>query len=137
MKIVEVHEINAIDIINISNNLELDKNESKIQRIKKKIDNILNQITVGKIERRIKEDEENPCDYELVMGGECNMNGNEEDDLGDWLIDREDCIEFPSNKNTSEIIFELKSWIEGEGFDTDTIKEDLSKLIEYVERVQK
>nr|DAI44938.1 MAG TPA: hypothetical protein [Caudoviricetes sp.] len=70
MKIVKVHEINAVDIINISNNLELDKNESKIQRIKKKIDNILNQITVEEIERRIKEDEENPCTNEIIFNKE-------------------------------------------------------------------
>lgn len=70
MKIVKVHEINAVDIINISNNFELDKNESKIQRIKKKIDNILNQITVEEIERRIKEDEENPCTNEIIFNKE-------------------------------------------------------------------
>ena len=70
MKIVKVHEINAVDIINISNNLELDKNESKIQRIKKKIDNILNQITVEEIERRITEDEENPCTNEIIFNKE-------------------------------------------------------------------
>lgn len=70
MKIVKVHEINAVDIINISNNLELDKNESKIQRIKKKINNILNQITVEEIERRIKEDEENPCTNEIIFNKE-------------------------------------------------------------------
>lgn len=70
MKIVKVHEINAVDIINISNNLELDKNESKIQRIKKKIDNILNQITVEEIECRIKEDEENPCTNEIIFNKE-------------------------------------------------------------------
>lgn len=70
MKIVKVHEINAVDIINISNNLELDKNESKIQRIKKKIDNILNQITVEEIESRIKEDEENPCTNEIIFNKE-------------------------------------------------------------------
>lgn len=70
MKIVKVHEINAVDIINISNNLKLDKNESKIQRIKKKIDNILNQITVEEIERRIKEDEENPCTNEIIFNKE-------------------------------------------------------------------
>ncbi len=70
MKIVKVHEINAVDIINISNNLELDNNESKIQRIKKKIDNILNQITVEEIERRIKEDEENPCTNEIIFNKE-------------------------------------------------------------------
>lgn len=70
MKIVEVHEINAVDIINIFNNLELGKNESKIQRTKKKIDNILNQITVKEIERRIKEDEENPCANEIIFNKE-------------------------------------------------------------------
>ena len=70
MKIDKVHEINAVDIINISNNLELDKNEIKIQRIKKKIDNILNQITVEEIERRIKEDEENPCTNEIIFNKE-------------------------------------------------------------------
>lgn len=70
MKIVEVHEINAVDIINIFNNLELGKNESKIQRTKKKIDNILNQITVKEIECRIKEDEENPCTNEIIFNKE-------------------------------------------------------------------
>ena len=70
MKIVEVHEINAVDIINIFNNLELGKNESKIQRTKKKIDNILNQITVKEIERRIKEDEENSCINEIIFNKE-------------------------------------------------------------------
>lgn len=70
MKIVEVHEINAVDIINIFNNLELGKNESKIQRTKKKIDNILNQITVKEIERRIKEDEENSCTNEIIFNKE-------------------------------------------------------------------
>lgn len=70
MKIVEVHEINAVDIINIFNNLELGKNESKIQRTKKKIDNILNQITVKEIECRIKEDEENPCTNEIIFDKE-------------------------------------------------------------------
>lgn len=44
--------------------------ESKIQRIKKKIDNILNQITVEEIERRIKEDEENPCTNEIIFNKE-------------------------------------------------------------------
>lgn len=70
MKIVEVHEINAVDIINIFNNLELGKNESKIQRTKKKIDNILNQITVKEIERRIKGDEENSCTNEIIFNKE-------------------------------------------------------------------
>lgn len=70
MKIVEVHEINAVDIINIFNNLELGKNESKIQRTKKKIDNILNQITVKEIERRIKENEENSCTNEIIFNKE-------------------------------------------------------------------
>ena len=70
MKIVEVHEINAVDIINIFNNLELGKNESKIQRTKKKIDNILNQITVKEVERRIKEDEENSCTNEIIFNKE-------------------------------------------------------------------
>ncbi len=134
MKIVEVHEINAADILKIYDNMKNENKIDKIQNIKQKIDNILDKITIEEIEDRIKEDEENPCDYELVIEGAYNMNKNEEDDLGDWLIDREDCIEFPYSKNKNEIVSDLNDWINGKEFNLDEVKEKLRILINNIEK---
>lgn len=58
----------------------------------------------------------------------------EEDDFTDWLIDREDSIEYPYGQTKNEIICDIKDWINGEEFNIDDIKENLKILINDIEK---
>lgn len=58
LKVVEVHEINAVDILNIYKN------------INEEIKNIVDNIPIEEIEERIKQDENEEYKYKIIMKGE-------------------------------------------------------------------
>lgn len=58
LKVVEVHEINAVDILNIYKN------------INEEIKNIVGNISIEEIEERIKQDENEEYKYKIIMKGE-------------------------------------------------------------------
>lgn len=58
LKVVEVHEINAVDILDIYKN------------INEEIKNIVDNISIEEIEERIKQDENEECKYKIIMKGE-------------------------------------------------------------------
>lgn len=58
LKVVEVHEINAVDILNIYKN------------INEEIKNIVDNISIEEIEERIKQDENEEYKYKIIMKGE-------------------------------------------------------------------
>lgn len=58
LKVVEVHEINAVDILNIYKN------------INEEIKNIVDNISIEEIEERINQDENEECKYKIIMKGE-------------------------------------------------------------------
>lgn len=58
LKVVEAHEINAVDILNIYKN------------INEEIKNIVDNIPIEEIEERIKQDENEEYKYKIIMKGE-------------------------------------------------------------------
>lgn len=58
LKVVEVHEINAVDILDIYKN------------INEEIKNIVDNISIEEIEERIKQDENEEYKYKIIMKGE-------------------------------------------------------------------
>lgn len=58
LKVVEVHEINAVDILNIYKN------------INEEIKNIVDNISIEEIEERIKQDKNEEYKYKIIMKGE-------------------------------------------------------------------
>lgn len=56
----------------------------------------------------------------------------ENDDLTDWLIDREECIFSPEEIKLNHVIEELTDWINGEDYDTEDMKDNIIFLIDYM-----
>ncbi|MFR3182467.1 MAG: hypothetical protein ACLTPN_02480 [Clostridia bacterium] len=57
-----------------------------------------------------------------------------DEEFQDWLDSREETIMDYDQLLLRDMIADLKDWINGEEMDIETIKDEVSHIIEYIER---
>lgn len=57
-----------------------------------------------------------------------------DEEFQDWLDSREETIMDYDQLLLKDMIADLKDWINGEEMDIETIKDEVSHIIEYIER---